>query len=233
MGPGGAPAVVIGGGAAGVAAALELAGAGRRVVLLEAGTALGGRARSFWEPGSGQELDWGPHLFMAANSAWRDLLGRIGAAADLKFDASLTLTYRQAAPDGVCLTRLAFPARGGSVARLAALLRWRGPGLRSRLEIGLGLFRLLAAPGNKDESVETMLARLGQGAEARKWFWEPFSRAVLNLPAEKGSAALLRSVLVEAFGGGGAGAALGSPSVSLGALWARRAAETIRALGGE
>lgn len=226
-------AVVIGGGAAGVAAALELAGAGRRVVLLEAGTGLGGRARSFREPGSGMELDWGPHLFMSANPAWRGLLDRIGAASDLEFGTSLKLDYRQAASDGVRRIQLVFPAWGGSILRLAALLRWKGPSFFSRLEIGRGLLRLLRVPGREDESVAWMLERLGQGAEARKWFWEPFSRAVLNLPPEKGSAALFRNVLVEAFGAGGAGAALGVPSVPLGALWTRRAAEKIRALGGE
>ncbi|MEE9276705.1 MAG: hydroxysqualene dehydroxylase HpnE [bacterium] len=228
--------MVVGGGAAGMSAALALAEAGRRVTLLEAGALLGGRARSFRDRRSATELDWGPHLFMAANPALRDLLRRIGAAPRLRLPPALDLTYRladPAAPGGVRLARLAFPPEGGVLARLAALLRWRGPGPLARLGIARGLLRALSSREGGAGTVEEMLVRLGQGEAAREWFWEPFARAVLNLPLGKGSAALFRRVLLESFGAGPQGAALGTPDLPLGAFWAAPAAERIRSLGGE
>ena len=85
------PVIVIGAGFAGASAALTLAEAGRPVLLLEAAKAPGGRARSFLDPRSGRELDWGPHLFMKANPALRDFLGRIGASPFLRFEPSLAI----------------------------------------------------------------------------------------------------------------------------------------------
>ncbi|MFC1491772.1 hydroxysqualene dehydroxylase HpnE [Nitrospinota bacterium] len=232
----GAPVVVVGAGFAGASAAFYLAESGRCVCLLEAGWFPGGRARSFPEPRSGRELDWGPHLFMTANPALRDFLGRIGASSRLRFGSSLDLTYRladRAAPGGVRLARLQFPKRGGALAGAWALIRWRGPGPAARLSIARGLTRILRDRHNfEGETVGRMLARLGQGASERKWFWEPFSRAVLNLPMEEGSGVLFRRVVKEAFGAGLAGAALGAPEFPMRSFWGDRACEEIRRLGG-
>ena len=230
-----APAVVVGAGFAGASAAYYLAESGRRVILLEAGRLPGGRARSFPEPRSGIELDWGPHLFMTANPALRDFLDRIGASSRLRFDPSLDLTYRwaeESAPGGVRLSRLKFPARGGALAGAWALIRWDGPGPAARFSIARGLARLLRdPPEGGGETVDRLLARLGQGASERKWFWEPFSRAVLNLPAEEGSGALFGRVVREAFGAGPGGAALGSPELAMRPFWGERSLEAVRRLG--
>jgi squalene-associated FAD-dependent desaturase len=232
-----APAVIIGAGFAGASAALYLAQGGRRVILLEAGRLPGGRARSFPDPRSGIELDWGPHLFMTANPALRDFLDRIGASERLRFAPSLDITYRRAeksASGGVRLSRLKFPARGGALAGVWGLIRWRGPGPAARLSIARGLARLLREPAEGGgETMEELLARLGQGASERKWFWEPFSRAVLNLPAEEGSGALFGRVVREAFGAGPGGAALGSPELAMRPFWGERSLEEIARLGGE
>ncbi|MEE9257046.1 MAG: FAD-dependent oxidoreductase, partial [bacterium] len=230
--------VVVGAGFAGASVALSLAEAGARVCLLEAGRTPGGRARSFGDPRSGLELDWGPHLFMKANPALLEFLDRIGASSQLRFESSLDLTYRlaDASAAGVRLERLAFPRWGGAPAALWALIRWRGPGLTARLSILRGLVRALreGAPGGREgETVDEALTLLGQGAEERIWFWEPFSRAVLNMPMEEGSGELFRRVVAEAFGTGPAGAALGASVVSMRAFWGERALGAIRRGGGE
>lgn len=229
--------VVIGAGFAGAAAALSLAESGERVCLLESGHSPGGRARSFLDRHSGLELDWGPHLFMKANPALRDFLGRIGAAPDLRFESSLDLVYRMAgdaAGGAVRLERLCFPARGGSLGAIWAMLRWRGPSAGERISILKGLVRLLREESSSGgETMEKMLTRLGQGSAERKWFWEPFSRAVLNMPMTGGSGELFRRVVAESFGGGPSGAALGAPSVAMRPFWAERALNAIRGKGGE
>jgi squalene-associated FAD-dependent desaturase len=75
--PDGAAVVVVGGGLAGITAALELVGKGLRVTLVEGRPRLGGLAFSFrrgdlW-------VDNGQHVFLRCCTAYRDFLDRIGA----------------------------------------------------------------------------------------------------------------------------------------------------------
>ncbi|MGA3067759.1 MAG: FAD-dependent oxidoreductase, partial [Tepidisphaeraceae bacterium] len=56
--------VVVGGGLAGMAAAVALESRGRRVTLLEARKTLGGRAGSFEDPQTGETLDNCQHVLL-------------------------------------------------------------------------------------------------------------------------------------------------------------------------
>ena len=229
------PVVIVGGGAAGLSAALRLAETGVKVIVLEAGKLLGGRARSFIHSSTGLELDWGPHLFMAANPALRSLLERVGATGDVLFSPSLEVNYRVREAESPRRTQLSFPEDGGVLAQLRGLLKWQGPRFWEKVNLLKGLSKIISESNdeNPNESMYEMLGRLGQKDETVRWFWEPFARAVLNLPLEQGSAALFRTVICEAFADGPKGAALGVPMKALGTLWANRAAQHIRHLGGE
>ena len=57
--------VILGGGLAGLAAAVELSARGDRVTVLEKAPRLGGRASSFVDRASGLACDNGQHLFIA------------------------------------------------------------------------------------------------------------------------------------------------------------------------
>ncbi|MCY3823522.1 MAG: hydroxysqualene dehydroxylase HpnE [Nitrospinae bacterium] len=227
--------IIIGAGAAGLSAALRLAESGIKVVVLEAGKFIGGRARSFTHSSTGLELDWGPHLFMAANPALRSLLERVGAADDVFFSPSLEVSYRIRESGSTRRTQLSFPEGGGVLAELRGLLKWGGPRFLEKINLLRGLSKIVSKSSdeNPGESMSDMLEGLGQKDEAVRWFWEPFARAVLNLPLEQGSAQLFKAVIREAFADGPKGAALGVPLKALGTLWANRAAQRIRHLGGE
>ena len=69
--------LVIGGGLAGIAAALDCAAAGASVTLLEVRRRLGGAAYSFER--DGLELDNGQHVFLRCCPAYRALLARLGS----------------------------------------------------------------------------------------------------------------------------------------------------------
>ena len=229
------PVIIIGAGAAGLSAALRLAEWGIKVVVLESGKFLGGRARSFFHSSSGLELDWGPHLFMAANPALRSLLERVGAAEDVLFSPSLEVSYIFEEAESPRQTLLSFPEGGGVFAQLRGLFKWRGPRFWEKMNLLNGLSKIISKSRDDtpNESMAEMLERLGQKGEVTRWFWEPFARAVLNLPLEQGSAELFKAVIREAFADGPKGAALGVPMKALGSLWANRAAQHIRSYGGE
>ncbi len=70
---------VIGGGLAGLAAALSLTKAGRAVIVHEAGPAAGGRCRSYMDKELGIRIDNGNHLMLSGNWAVRAYLKETAA----------------------------------------------------------------------------------------------------------------------------------------------------------
>ncbi|HQZ48376.1 MAG TPA: FAD-dependent oxidoreductase [Microbacteriaceae bacterium] len=73
--------VIVGGGVAGMVAALELARSGRHVVVLEAGDRLGGQVRRHRL--AGLDLDAGAEAFATRSSAVADLANELGLGGDL------------------------------------------------------------------------------------------------------------------------------------------------------
>lgn len=71
-------AIILGGGIAGIAAALELLDSGRTVTLVEARNFLGGRAFSFTDSTSGQVLDNGQHVIVGCCTEFIGFLERLG-----------------------------------------------------------------------------------------------------------------------------------------------------------
>ncbi|HEY8493296.1 MAG TPA: FAD-dependent oxidoreductase, partial [Myxococcota bacterium] len=87
---GGGHVVVVGGGLAGLTAALDCADAGARVTLLEARPRLGGAT---WSTRRGDlEVDNGQHVFMRCCTAYRGFLARLGV------ERLVTLQPRLAVP---------------------------------------------------------------------------------------------------------------------------------------
>ena len=70
---------IVGAGLAGLAAAVRLSAAGRRVVVYESAPQAGGRCRSFFDPRLGRKVDNGSHLVLSGNRSLLGFLDRIGA----------------------------------------------------------------------------------------------------------------------------------------------------------
>ncbi len=82
---------VVGGGIAGLTAALRLAEKGCRVELYEAAPALGGRTKSFYDRALDEWVDNGPHMMVGAYQATRKLLADVGATDHVSWQPSLCL----------------------------------------------------------------------------------------------------------------------------------------------
>src|SRR5438270_6676191 len=94
---------VVGAGLAGLAAAVALADAGRRVILYEAAPHAGGRCRSYFDAELGCRIDNGNHLLLAGNRAALDYLERIGALGSLEGPPEAVFPFVDAA-SGECWT---------------------------------------------------------------------------------------------------------------------------------
>jgi squalene-associated FAD-dependent desaturase len=186
--------VVVGAGFAGMTAAIALQERRHQVLLLERRGILGGRATSYVDAASGEDVDNGTHLMLGAYHATLDLLRRAGAADLLLEQDHLHLDY----VDDRGYTSLDCP-------RLAAPLHllWGLAGVRLPLAARLQAMRLgLAVRFGREPRGETLAAyfhRHGQGPEVRRLLWDPLATAVLNETPERGDAGLFWRVLQEAF----------------------------------
>ena len=84
-----APIAVVGGGLAGLTAALDLVDAGKRVALFERRPFVGGKAYSFQDPNHDVLLDNGQHITMRCCTAFQALLERLGCEGVVRYQRGL------------------------------------------------------------------------------------------------------------------------------------------------
>ncbi|GBQ28267.1 phytoene desaturase [Acetobacter estunensis NRIC 0472] len=182
---------IIGGGLSGLAAAVEIAGSGRHVVIHEAGPACGGRARSYEDRKLGCRIDNGNHLLLTANDAAFRYLGQIGTLDTVCGPDRPIFPFVDLA-DG---TNWTLDLSMGRVPWWLFSPQRRVPGMK--LGEVMALRRLMEA--GPDEVVS---ACLSDGEFSRRLL-DPFSIAALNTPSDEASAALLGHVIRESLAKGG------------------------------
>jgi uncharacterized protein with NAD-binding domain and iron-sulfur cluster len=177
---------VVGGGLAGITAALDCAAAGARVTVLEVRPQLGGAAYSFER--DGLRLDNGQHVFLRCCTAYTALLDRLGSRAMTRMQRRLDIPVL--APDGrvARLRRSGLPAPlhlGGALARYTQL----APADRLRaVRAALALRRLDPEDPRLDErSFGAWLAEQGQRPAAVQALWDLIARPTLNVTADEAS----------------------------------------------
>ena len=193
--------VVIGGGFAGLAAAVALGTRGFRVAVLEGKPALGGRAYSFPDADTGDFVDNGQHVLMGCYHETLDFLEQIGTRRQLIFHRNLEIEMLDGPGRRAHLRTVALP---GPLHMSAALLGYRHLTLGERMRlIAGGSHMMYLRSRDRDRlrrmSVAELMDALKQGERARQCFWYPLAIATLNDDPELASAALLAEVLKRAF----------------------------------
>ncbi|HKQ07934.1 MAG TPA: hydroxysqualene dehydroxylase HpnE [Blastocatellia bacterium] len=222
--------IIIGGGFAGLAAGVALSERGAAVTLLERRGHLGGRAYSFIDQQTGDVVDNGQHLFMGCYQQTIAFLKKIGCLDRLAFQDRPRVDFldRQQGYTSFECPRLPAPLHA-----VAGLLRMRGLTLGDKLgvvRVGRAIQR--NGQGKAPQTVKEWLARLGQSERIRERFWYPMAIATLNEDPRVASAAMLKVVLKEAFGGGREATSIGIARVGLSELYTEGATRFIEARGG-
>jgi len=228
--------VVVGGGVAGLSAATALAGADRRVLVLEARGELGGRATAFADRTTGERVDNGQHVLLGCYRETFTLLRRIGAEGHVRIQPTLEVPYLDAAGRRSVLRCPPLPS---PLHLLAGVMRWDALPWRERLSVlrlARPLLRARAAlrtPASAGETVSAWLTRHGQRGRLREWLWEPLAVAALNQSPSEAAAAPFVRVLAEMFGRDRTDASLALPLVPLHEMYALPARRYVESRGGE
>jgi squalene-associated FAD-dependent desaturase len=216
------PAIIVGGGLSGLAAAVALAHRSVPVLLLEQKPFLGGRAYSFSDRSTGTEVDNGQHLLIAGYSATLAFLKTLGTLPLVSIQDQPELVFHH--PERG-FRRLAVPPWPPPFNLLWGMMRTDLFTAEERAQVIRGGVALLRSAERipAEWTIADWLAGTGQGDETRRSFWEPLAVAIMNERPETASARVFVRSLRKAFLSGRRGGALAVPSVGLSRLYAEPA----------
>jgi squalene-associated FAD-dependent desaturase len=222
---------IIGGGWAGLAAAIELANVGVKPTLFEAAKQLGGRARSVEV--NGHRLDNGQHILVGAYRETLRLMQTIGVDTErLLKRLPLTLDFPGSRPRPFHLRLPRWPA---PLHLAAGLLGACGATLAEKIAAArfIRFLQSIDYRLDADISVAELLDRHAQRGSLRRHLWEPLCLAALNTAPENASAQIFANTLRDSLGGQRADTDLLLPAADLDRLFPQPAADFVRARGGE
>jgi squalene-associated FAD-dependent desaturase len=217
---------VIGGGYAGMAAAVELAARNIPVTVFEAAPALGGRARRVTV--NDTALDNGLHILIGAYSETLRLIDKVAPKRDsflrLPLDLQIHNHFHLRAPKLPAPLHVAwalFTAKGLSFDDKRAAARFMNAMKVQRYQLA------------QDCTVEALLTEHRQPVVLIEHLWSPLCVAALNTPMQRASAQVFLNVLRDSLGAGRAASDLLLARMDLTALFPKPAAEYVRACGGQ
>jgi len=223
---------ILGGGAAGISAAIHLIRAGIKPIILETRPHLGLRTRSFFDLRTGEEVDNGQHLLMGCYTATREILRIIGSEQLLQVQKSLRVRFLdgQLVPDGF---ELSCPPLPTPFHLLGGLLSFPIGKFTDRITIIPSIYRLLTDKKREEsKSVTQWLQDHGQPREWQERFWNIIALAILNDSPEHTSAEIFKRALKAMFHGKRENSSLAFPLTSLSQLLRMPAEYYVRQHGG-
>lgn len=208
---------IVGGGLAGIAAAMALAKQNRKVLLLEARPRLGGRASSFQDPISGQLVDVCQHVVLGCCSHFMEFLKEIGIAYYLTPQPKLYFLT----PDGKQTTWQASRWLPSPLHYASSFLRSHFLSFQSKRCIATAMLKLKSLPADHDEPLLNWLLKQKQTQQALDRFWSPVLVSALNETLDNAGLKYARKVFVDGMFHSAAAGLMYLPNVPLGQFYGK------------
>jgi zeta-carotene desaturase len=171
--------LIIGGGVAGIAAAVALSDRGFRVEIVEKRPLLGGRASSYLDPATGERRDECQHGTMRCCTNLTDLLTRLGVQDQIRYHDTLNFLDGDGVRSVIKGSGLPAPMHTAP-----SFLRFRSLGLKDKIGIARGMMAMLRArpddPKHDTITVAEWFRQTGQTERAVQRFWGPILVSACN-----------------------------------------------------
>jgi len=188
---------IVGGGWAGLAAAIELCQHGHTVSVYESAPQLGGRARSIeW---NGKTLDNGQHLMIGAYQQMLSLLDSMQVDINILFKRLPHHMLMLDSQSGDTVFELKLPTFPAPLHLLFGVLRIRQLSLLEKIQVLLRFNKLLNTAIQKDTNVSDWLASAKLPKAYVQHLLEPVCLAALTTHPAQASARAFQSVLLQTF----------------------------------
>ncbi len=228
--------VIIGGGIAGLATAVRLIQLGLKPIVLEKRPFLGGRAYSFTDSDTGEEIDNGQHVFVGACDELQKYIADIGASDQIRLDERIGFPVLKGQKIGWLKAR----RLPGLLSNLSALLGYRHVSLGGKLRILWALLLIKLArldsgpiPSHDQISFDDWLRGHSQNNETIRNFWNLIILPSLNDDITAVSAYTGIQLFKIALLGSAQNPAMGIPLAGLSTLIGENARRFIELHGGE
>jgi squalene-associated FAD-dependent desaturase len=220
--------VIVGGGLAGLAAAVALAERGVGVTVLESRPRLGGRASSFVDKATGTQIDNCQHVSLGCCTNFQHFCRTLGLSHLFRTERELYFIGR----DRV-VNRLAAGPLPAPLHLAVAFARTSYLSVRDLLAIGRGMRSLASARRSNVQSDDfaTWLERHRQPQSAIERFWTPVLVSSLSETLDRIDVASAQKVFVDGFLANCEGWQVQIPTVPLDALYGTRLTNWLAARG--
>lgn len=188
------PVVIIGGGWAGIAAAIHLSLHQQAVVLIESANQLGGRARMVMF--GDVPVDNGQHIVLGAYRHLLELFRIIGLDEKMVLSRQPLSLYVNGDQGTVVLKAPKIPA---PFHLLLAFVKAQGLNVSEKSTTIFNWLRLIGHRAEADMTVSELLQQTGQSEKVSHYLWGPLCIAALNTLPQKSSARLFQRVLKDSF----------------------------------
>jgi len=212
-----------------MAAAVALSSAGTRVTLVESRKSLGGRAGSFEEPQSGEEIDNCQHVLLGCCTNLLDFYRRIGAEDRIHFESAVRFRDEAGRAHDLAATK-GLPA---PLHLFPAFLRFGALPWRERVAVMMAMTAMLrmgrdGARALADVPFGHWLDEHAQPESLVRRFYDPVIISALNEETRRCSATYAIQVFQESLLANRHGYVVGVPACTLAALYARLPIEDLR-----
>lgn len=221
--------LILGGGVAGLACAEALSHSGVQITLLESRKTLGGRASSFLDGPSGEQLDNCQHVSLGCCTAYEQFARRMKLSHLFHHERLLTFHSPEHGFSRFPIDRLPSPLHlTRAFWNLKHLTWWQKRQLLS------GLWKLMRLKGEQlEQNFDSWLKASGQSSELRQRFWDPVILSALSERTDRTSIKYVQQVFWWSFFAHREGLCVQIPNVTLSQLYNEHCGNQLESRGVE